>query len=108
MKTRTGIASLIIGPPHDERQRRIILGQSMIAVHGRVHAKARWCISSPQLIDTSAQFAGVGECEQLPSCRMGAETSSNKAVTERTVGPATEGTRAGHIYVPDRHIDKSN
>jgi peroxiredoxin len=62
IEDETGIANLVIWTLLYERQRRIILGASMMAVQGRVQREGDVVhLVANQLTDTSVELAGVGE-----------------------------------------------
>lgn len=106
IEDESGVANLVIWPSLYERQRRIILGASMIAVQGRtqregevVHLMAR------QLTDMSADIAGVSERDEqfpLPHGR-GDEFHHGGSPDARGLPP--KGLRTRDIYIPDLHID---
>jgi error-prone DNA polymerase len=65
IEDETGIANLVIWKSLYERQRRIILGASMMGVQGRVQREGEVVhLVANQLTDMSAELAGVGERDQ--------------------------------------------
>ena len=58
----TGVANLVIWPSLYERQRRIVLAAGMIVVQGRIQREGEVVhLVANQLIDLSADLAGVGD-----------------------------------------------
>ena len=106
IEDESGIANLVIWTSLYERQRRVILGASMMAVHGRVQREGEVVhLIANQLTDMSAELAGVGERDQsfpLPHGR-GDEFHHGGSPDARGLPP--QGLRTRDIYIPDLHID---
>jgi error-prone DNA polymerase len=65
IEDESGIANLVVWTSLYERQRRVILGASMMAVHGRVQREGEVVhLIANQLTDMSAELASVGEREE--------------------------------------------
>lgn len=103
----TGIANLVIWTSLYERQRRIILGASMMAVHGRVQREGEVVhLVANQLTDMSADLAGVNKRDQsfpLPHGRGDEFHHGSSGADPRSLPP--KGLRTRDIYIPDPHID---
>jgi error-prone DNA polymerase len=107
IEDETGIANLVIWTSLYERQRGIILGASMMAVHGRVQREGEVVhIVANQLTDLSAELAGVGERDDafpLPHGRGDEFHHGGHAADPRSLPP--KGLRTRDVYIPDLHID---
>jgi error-prone DNA polymerase len=100
----TGIANLVIWPDLYERQRRIILTASMMAVYGRIQREGEVVhVIAHRLTDLSGQLARIGERDvpfPLPHGR-GDEAKTGGGPDPREA----LGRKPRDIYIPDRHID---
>jgi error-prone DNA polymerase len=107
IEDETGIANLVIWTSLYERQRRVILGASMMAVHGRIQREGEVVhLVANQLTDMSAELAGVGERDQsfpLPHGRGDEFHHGSPGVDSRGLPP--KGLRTRDICIPDLHID---
>jgi error-prone DNA polymerase len=107
IEDETGIANLVIWTSLYERQRRIILGASMMAVHGRIQREGEVVhLVANQLTDMSADLAGVGERDDafpLPHGRGDEFHHGSPGTDPRSLPP--KGLRTRDIYIPDLHID---
>ena len=62
LEDETGIANIVIWPDLFEKQRRVVIGASMISVRGRVQREGEVVhVVAQRLDDLSALFASVGE-----------------------------------------------
>jgi error-prone DNA polymerase len=106
IEDESGVANLVVWPSHYERQRRVILGSSMIGVQGRVQREGDVVhLVARQLTDLSMDLAGVGDRDTtfpLPHGR-GDEFHRGGSPDARDLPPKGLGTR--DIYIPDLHID---
>ncbi|WP_398467901.1 error-prone DNA polymerase [Tardiphaga sp.] len=106
IEDESGVANLVIWPSLYERQRRIILGASMIAVQGRIQREGEVVhLVVRQLTDLSADLAGVSDRDEnfpLPRGR-GDEFHHGGSPDARGLPP--KGLRTRDIYIPDLHID---
>jgi len=106
IEDESGVANLVIWPSHYERQRRVILGSSMIGVQGRVQREGDVVhLVARQLTDMSADLVGVGDRDEsfpLPHGR-GDEAHRGGSPDARDLPP--KGLRTRDIYIPDLHID---
>ncbi len=100
LEDETGIANLVVWPKTFEAHRRIILGASMIAVHGRIQREGEVVhLVAHRITDLSAALASIGERNvafPLPHGR-GDEFHHGS--------PAPDPRSAKDIYVRDRHPD---
>ncbi|UGV24677.1 error-prone DNA polymerase [Rhodopseudomonas boonkerdii] len=107
IEDESGIANLVVWTSLYERQRRVILGASMMAVHGRVQREGEVVhLIANQLTDMSAELAGVGERDQsfpLPHGRGDEFHHGSPGADPRGLPP--KGLRTRDIYIPDLHID---
>ncbi len=104
IEDETGIANLVIWPDLYERQRRIILTASMMAVYGRIQREGEVVhVIAHRLTDLSGQLARIGERDvpfPLPHGR-GDEAKTGGGPDPREA----LGRKPRDIYIPDRHID---
>jgi error-prone DNA polymerase len=107
VEDESGIANLVIWTSLYERQRRIILGASMMAVKGRVQREGDVVhLVAHHVTDLSAELAGVGDRDDafpLPHGRGDELHHGSPGNDPRSVPP--EGLRTRDIYIPDLHID---
>ena len=107
IEDETGIANLVVWPQVFEKFRRVVIGASMMAVHGRIQREGEVVhLVAHRLIDLSAELASVGSAMRPSRCRTAAATSSLMPAA----GPIRANYRPGacatrDIYVPDLHID---
>jgi error-prone DNA polymerase len=106
IEDESGVANLVIWPSLYERQRRIILGASMLAVQGRIQREGEVVhLVARQLTDLSVDLAGVSDRDgsfPLPHGR-GDEFHHGGSPDARGLPP--KGLRTRDIYIPDLHID---
>lgn len=104
IEDETGVANLVIWPSLYERQRRIILAASMMAVQGRVQREGEVVhLVAQQLTDLSAELAAVGERDgdfPTPHGRGDEFQHGSPGIDPRSLPP-----KPRDIYVPDQHID---
>jgi error-prone DNA polymerase len=104
IEDETGIANLVIWPDLYEKQRRIILTASMMAVHGRIQREGEVVhLIAHRLTDLSSQLLRIGERNApfpLPHGRGDAAKSGGGPDPREALG-----RKPRDIYVPDRHID---
>jgi error-prone DNA polymerase len=106
IEDETGIANLVIWPKVFEKQRRVVLGSSMLGVKGRIQREGEVVhLVARQLTDLSADLASVGERDHafpLPHGR-GDQIRDGGAL-----GPdpreLPRGIRPRNIYDPYGHI----
>ena len=107
IEDETGISNLVIWPTLYERQRRVILSASMIAVRGRIQREGEVVhLVAQQLTDLSSELAAVSDREiafPLPHGRGDGFHHGSPGVDPRDLPP--KGLRTRDIYVPDLHID---
>ncbi|ALJ12384.1 error-prone DNA polymerase [Sphingopyxis macrogoltabida] len=107
IEDETAVANLVIWTSVFEAQRAIVLGGTMLGVHGRVQREGEVVhIVAAKLVDLSPQLASLGERDAafpLPHGRgdefhHGAPRSDPRDQAPRAV-------RARDIFIPDLHID---
>jgi error-prone DNA polymerase len=107
IEDESGVANLVIWTSLYERQRRIILSASMMAVQGRVQREGEVVhLIAKQLTDLSDELAGVGsrgDAFPLPHGRGDEFHHGSPGNDPRSLPP--KGLRTRDIYIPDLHID---
>jgi error-prone DNA polymerase len=107
IEDETSIAYLVIWTSLYERQRRIILGASLMAIQGRVQRERDVAhLVANQLTDLSAVLAAVGERDDgfpLPHGRGDEFHHGSPGNDRRSLPP--KGLRTRDIYIPDLHIN---
>ncbi|QUS39482.1 DNA polymerase III subunit alpha [Tardiphaga alba] len=107
IEDESGVANLVIWPSLYERQRRIILGASMIAVQGRIQREGEVVhLVARQLTDMSADIAGVSERDEQFPLPHGRGDEFHHGGSPDTRGLPPKGLRTRDIYIPDLHIDR--
>jgi error-prone DNA polymerase len=103
----TGFANLIVWPELFEKQRRIVLSASMMAVNGRIQREGDVIhLIAWHLTDLTGDLNSVGDRDTpfpLPHGRGDELHSGSPEHDARTVAPRNLQTR--DIYIPDRHVD---
>ena len=106
IEDETGVANLVIWPSLYERQRRIVLSATLLAVDGKVQREGEVVhIVATKLHDASGLLASVGDrgsAFPLPHGR-GDEFHRGGSPDARDAPPRT--VRARDIYIPDLHLD---
>ena len=106
IEDESGVANLVIWPSLYERQRRIILGASIIAVQGRIQREGEVVhLVARQLTDLSVPLAGVGDRDQNFPLPHGRGDEFHHGGSPDVRGLPTKGLRTRDIYIPDLHID---
>lgn len=107
IEDETGIANLVIWPQVFEKNRRTILGFSLLAVRGRIQREGDVVhLVARHLKDLSGELASVGERDarlRLPHGR--GDEFHHGSPTPDPRGLPPRGTKPRDIYVPDLHID---
>ncbi|MGQ2970922.1 error-prone DNA polymerase [Brevundimonas mediterranea] len=106
LEDETGIANLVIWPKLYEENRRIILGASMLGVHGRIQREGEVVhLVAYKLFDLSDQLASVGGRDAPLKLRQGRgdEFAHGWSPDARDAPP--RGMAARDIYIPDLHLD---
>ncbi len=107
IEDETSVANLVIWPSLYERQRRVILGASMIAVQGRIQRKGEVVhLVARQLTDMSPDIAGVSEREERFPLPHGRGDEFHRGGSPDARGLPPKGLRTRDIYIPDLHIDR--
>jgi error-prone DNA polymerase len=105
IEDETGIANLVVWTAVFEKQRRIVLGAAMMAVHGRVQREGDVVhIIVHKLTDLSADLASVGHRDApfpLPHGRGDEFHRGSPAIDPRTLPPGPR-----DIYVPAHDINR--
>ena len=103
IEDETGIANLVVWPKLFEKQRRIILSASMMAIHGRIQGEGEVVhLVTQRLTDLSAELASVGDRDAtfpLPHGRGDEFHHGGPGVDSR--GRQVKGPAPRNIYVPD-------
>ncbi|MEO8714711.1 MAG: OB-fold nucleic acid binding domain-containing protein, partial [Acetobacteraceae bacterium] len=100
VEDETGVANLVIWPNVFARQRRVILGASMIACHGRVQREGMVIhVITDRLDDLSALLRGVGEQDLTPPHGRGDQVTHPGGPDPRETGP-----KPRDIYIPDLRL----
>jgi error-prone DNA polymerase len=106
IEDESGVANLVIWPSLYERQRRIILGASMIAVKGRVQREGEVVhLVAIHLTDMSMDLAGVGERDDRSPLPHGRGDEFHHGGSPGARGLPPKGLRTRDIYIPDLHLD---
>jgi error-prone DNA polymerase len=107
IEDETGIANLVIWPKVFEKQRRVVLGSSMLGVKGRIQREGEVVhLVARQLTDLSADLANVGERDHafpLPHGR-GDQIRDGGASAPDPRELPPRGIRTRDIYDPYGHI----
>jgi error-prone DNA polymerase len=107
IEDETGIANLIVWPTVFERQPRVILAASMLAVHGRIQREGEVVhLIAHRLHDLSRVLASVGERDTafpLPHGRGDELHHGSPGRDPRDLPPRDVKPR--NIDVPDLHLD---
>ena len=107
IEDETGVANLVIWPSLYEKQRRVILTASMLAVDGRIQREGEVVhLVAYKLFDLSTALASVGDLEApfpLPHGRGDEFHRGPGGPDPRDEAP--KGLTARDIYIPDLHID---
>lgn len=108
IEDETGVANVVIWPKLFERSRRVALGASMMAIHGRIQREGDVVhLVAQQLFDFSASLTGLADHDlefRLPTGR-GDEFSHGTPGRPDTREPSQHGIKARDIFIPDLHID---
>ena len=106
IEDETGVANLVIWTSLYEKQRRVILTASMMAVKGRIQREGEVVhLVAHGLTDLSSALASLGQRDApfpLPHGR-GDEFSRGPSTPDPREQP--RGVKARDIYIPDLHID---
>ncbi len=106
IEDESGVANLVVWPSLYERQRRTILGASMIAVKGRVQREGEVVhLVANHLTDLSADLAGVGDRDHRFPLPHGRGDEFHHGGSPDARGLPSKGLRTRDIYIPDLHID---
>ncbi|MCV3243475.1 error-prone DNA polymerase [Mesorhizobium sp. ZC-5] len=107
IEDETGIANLVIWPQVFEKNRRTILGSSMLSVRGRIQREGDVVhLVARHLKDLSGELASVGERDagfRLP--HGSGDEFHHGSPTPDSRGLPSRGTKPRDIYIPDLHID---
>ncbi len=105
IEDETGIANLVIWPDLYEKQRRVILSSSMMAVYGRIQREGEVVhLIAHRLADLSPELASVGDRDgalPVPQGRGDPAKAGGGPDPRETLG-----RNARETYVPDLHIDR--
>jgi error-prone DNA polymerase len=106
IEDESGVANLVMWPSLYERQRRIILGASMMAVKGRVQREGEVVhLVANHLTNLSTELAGVGERDDRFPLPHGRDDEFHHGGSPDARGLPPKGLRTHDIYIPDLHID---
>lgn len=107
IEDETGIANLVVWPKLFEKQRRVVLAASLLAVYGKIQREGEVVhLIAHRLTDLSPELASVGERDTafpLPHGRGDEFAHGGPGIDPRTLPP--KGIKARDMYVPDLHID---
>ena len=107
IEDETGIANLVIWPSLFERQRRVILSASMLAIEGRLQREGEVVhVIADRLHDLSAALASVGDRDTafpLPHGRGDEFHHGGTGQDPRDLPP--RGVKPRDIYVPDLSLE---
>jgi error-prone DNA polymerase len=108
LEDETGIANLVVWPKTFETFRRVVMGASMIAVHGRVQREGEVVhLVAHRLKDLSAELASIGSRDStfpLPHGRGDQAVHAGGGPDPRDAPPRS--FRGRDMYVPDLLIDR--
>ena len=108
LEDETGIVNAVVWPTLFERQRRVLLSASMMAINGKIQREGDVVhLVAQRLFDLSNDLGRLGEQDEkfpLPHGRGDEFARGNGAPDPRDRSKAT--TRARDIYVPDLLIDR--
>jgi error-prone DNA polymerase len=108
IEDETGIANLVIWPKTFEKQRRVILGAGMMAVHGRIQREGEVVhLIAQRLTDLSSALASVGDRDAaflLPHGR-GDEFHHGDPGAMDPPQRKAKGPMPRDIYIPTSSVD---
>ena len=100
IEDETGIANLVIWPDLYDKQRRVILSSSMMAVYGRIQREGEVVhLVAHRLTDLSPELARIGECDTALSA---AVHHDHQPKTDD--GSTNHGTTLPRLKVPSRNF----
>jgi len=106
LEDETGIVNAVVWPSLFERQRRILMGASMMAINGKIQREGEVVhLVAQRLFDLSPNLAGIGATEgefRLPHGR-GDQVKHGGGPDPRDNPKAA--VQARDIYIPDLHVD---
>ncbi|AJC79795.1 error-prone DNA polymerase 1 [Rhizobium etli bv. phaseoli str. IE4803] len=107
LEDETGIVNAVVWPSLFERQRRILMGASMMAINGKIQREGEVVhLVAQRLFDLSSDLANIGTNEgefPLPHGRGDQVKHGGGPDPRDKLKPAVQ-TR--DIYIPDLHIDQ--
>ncbi|SNS94640.1 error-prone DNA polymerase [Sphingopyxis indica] len=108
LEDETGIANLVIWPKIFERYRRIVLGATMMAVHGRIQREGEVVhLVAHRLTDWSASLASIGARDAaFPLPHDGGDEVHHGPPTPDGRSLPPKGLRPRDMFDPHRHISE--
>ena len=68
IEDETGVANVVVWPNLFEKQRRVVLGSSMMAINGKIQREGDVVhLVAQQLFDLSGDLSSLGERDSLPA-----------------------------------------
>jgi error-prone DNA polymerase len=108
IEDETGVCNVVVWPSLFEKQRRIVLGTSMMAINGKIQREGGVVhLVAQRLFDLSGDLASLGERHtafRVPTGR-GDEFAHGSPGSPDSRDRAPLGVKARDILIPDLHID---
>jgi error-prone DNA polymerase len=107
LEDETGPANVVVWPSLFEKQRRVILGSSMMGIHGKIQREGEVVdLIARQLYDLSGDLSGLADRDldvRIPTGR-GDEFAHGSAGSPDSRDRASA-VKVRDIFIPDLHID---
>lgn len=107
IEDETGVANVVVWPSLFEKQRRVVLGSSMMAINGKIQREGGVVhLVAQRLFDLTSDLASLGERDtfRMPTGR-GDEFAHGSPGSPDSRERPPMGVKAREIYIPDLHID---
>ncbi len=107
IEDETGVANIVVWPSLFEKQRRIVLGSSMMAINGEIQREGGVVhLVAQRMFDLTTDLASLGERDnfRVPTGR-GDEFAHGSPGSPDSRERPPMGVKAREIYIDDLHID---
>ena len=107
IEVETGVANVVVWPSLFEKQRRVVLGSSMMAINGKIQREGGVVhLVAQRLFDLSSDLASLGERDsfRMPTGR-GDEFAHGSPGSPDSRERPSMGVKPRDLFVPDLHID---
>jgi len=107
IEDETGVANIVVWPSLFEKQRRVVLGSSMMAINGKIQREGGVVhLVAQRLFDLSSDLASLGERDsfRMPTGR-GDEFAHGSPGSPDSRERPSMGVKPRDLFVPDLHID---